>query len=577
MQVARLLGLFLVSPLATVPARSALAQDSTRALARCDGRTVTSIDIVPDPPAVMSDSSPAWRQTLLTVALQHVTTKPSVLKPFLLLKAGEPCTEIKRAESERLLRAQPFIADAEVRALPEGPDSVRITVRTTDEIPVVVGGEMRGSSVSSVTFGNSNVLGHGVYLTGNWKAGYAYRDGVGARFVHYHMFGRPYMFALRAQRDPHSSVFETSLGHEFLTNLQRTAWHAGYSDVSNFVSFRRPSSSDELSLNLDRQLWDIGGVWRIGLAAKRAFLGTLLTHERVMPAHDGVIISDSGFVADTSSVFRSRYTGYESLRLSAVLGARLLSYMRAYGFDALTAGQDVAKGVQIGLTLGRGIPSFGANDDRNFVSGDVYAGVGTPTSFLGIRVQGEGREDRTTKRWDAIVVGGRLAWYLKPSVRQTAIAAAEFTGAWRSVLPFQLALGDQEGGVRAYDGARLAGGQRAVARLEDRIVLGHLTQYVGVGMAAFVDAGKVWAGDVPFGVTTPIKTSVGFGLLAAIPPHSQRLLRVDIAVPVNPVRGANKWQLILSIGNTSRMFWREPNDIARVRTGVSPSNIFSWP
>jgi len=531
---------------------------------------------VPERPAVMSDSTPAWRQTVLSVALQYVTTKPSVLKAFLLLKPGEPCTEVKRAESERLLRAQPFIAGAEVSAVPDGPDGVRITVRTTDEIPVVVGGAMRGSSVSAVTFGNSNVLGHGIYLAGNWKDGVAYRNGVGARFVHYHVFGRPYTFALHAQRDPHSSIFETSLGHEFLTNLQRTAWHAGYSDASTYVSFRRPAI-DELSLNMDRQLWDIGGVGRIGLVAKRAFAGALLTHERVMPAREGVIISDSGFVADSSAALVGRYSGYESLRLSAVVGARLLSYMRAYGFEALTAGQDVAKGVQIGLLLGRGLPYLGATDDRNYVSGDIYAGVGTPTSFLGLRVQGEGREDRTTKRWDAIVAAGRLAWYIKPSVSQTLIAAAEFTGGWRSVLPFQLALGDQEGGVHGYDGAQLAGGQRAVARLEDRLVFGNITQYVGVGMAAFVDAGKVWAGDVPFGVTTPIKASVGLGLLAAVPPHSQRLLRMDIAVPVSSARGANKWQLILSIGNTTRMFWREPTDITRARTGVPPSSVFSWP
>ena len=132
-----------------------------RIAARCDGRTVTAIDIDPEPPAMMSDSTPGWKRTLLSVASQHVTTKSSVVKTFLLLQPGQECTEFRLAESERILRTQPFLAGASVRAFPDSANGVRIQVKTTDEIPLVAGGEMRGSSISAVTFGNSNVLGHG--------------------------------------------------------------------------------------------------------------------------------------------------------------------------------------------------------------------------------------------------------------------------------------------------------------------------------------------------------------------------------------------------------------------------------
>jgi hypothetical protein len=36
--------------------------------------------------------------------LHHTTTCPDVIRRFLLLRAGEPCTERRRAESERVLR-----------------------------------------------------------------------------------------------------------------------------------------------------------------------------------------------------------------------------------------------------------------------------------------------------------------------------------------------------------------------------------------------------------------------------------------------------------------------------------------
>lgn len=575
MQFARFLPVFaLVIPTHAALART--ARDSVRPLDRCDGRTVTAIDIEPAAPAIIGDSASAFRRTVFSVALQHVTTKTSVVQAFLLLERGGQCTERRRAESERILRAQPFIAEASVRAFPDGAHGTRITVRTVDEIPAVVSGSVRGNGLSAVTFGNANLFGQGLYVAGRWKQGFAYRDGIGVRVVDYHAFGRPYTFSLLAERAPRGTNVGVALGHSFLTNLQQTAWHVGYSDVSSYVSFMRPVG-DGLSLNTDRQLWDVGAVWRTGLVNKRTFVGAVLTHERAMPAARGVIISDSGFVADTTGTLDGRFGEYESLRLAGVFGIRLLSFMQARGFDALTAEQDVAKGVQIGATVGRGIPRMGTHDRANFFSGDVYAGVGTPGSFIGLRVEGEGREDRTTKRWDAIVASGRVAWYLKPSAAQTVIASGEYSGAWRSRLPFQLRLGDREAGVRGYDGAFIAGGQRAVARLEGRWAMGTLTKHAGVGAAAFVDAGRVWAGGVPFGQNSGMRTSVGIGLLAAVPRHSQRLLRVDLAVPLSSAPGVGKWQVLFSVGSAARMFWQEPSDIARVRTGAPPSGIFSWP
>jgi outer membrane protein assembly factor BamA len=96
-----------------------------------------------------------------------------------------------------------------------------------------------------------------------------------------------------------------------------------------------------------------------------------------------------------------------------------------------------------------------------------------------------------------------------------------------------------------------------------------------VGLATFVDAGKTWAGDVPFGVTSPVKASVGVGLLAAVP-VSQRLWRLDLAVPVSADADAKGWEVRLSTTRV-RGFWREPQDVARLRAAAAPSTIFTWP
>ncbi|HEX5436996.1 MAG TPA: BamA/TamA family outer membrane protein [Gemmatimonadaceae bacterium] len=551
-------------------------RDTTSDLAACTGQVVSAIVVDPEPPGMLGDDAPWWRRAVVNGVLQHVTTKDGVIRDLLRLKVGEPCTELERSESERILRAQPFIATASVRALPESGGRVTILVRTVDEIPAQLGGAMRGSGISAVTLGNTNVLGYGMALDAGWQQGFAFRDGMSAHFTDYHALHGPYTFAIGGRRAPLGSDFSTSLAEPFLTNLQHTAWHVGYSDRHGYMSFLRPGDEHNVSLGLRRTLWDVGGMVRVGPPSRRVFIGALATHERSGPAAAGVIITREGMEPDTTGVLDARYGSYESTRLGALLGVRLVSFMPVHGFDALDATQDLAKGVQLGLIAARGVRAFGGDGSADFFSGDLYGGTGTPESFLGARTEVEGQRSRGTGRWNAIVASGRLAWYLKSSEAETFIASGEFSGAWRTTLPFELALGDPEGGVRGYIDSRIAGSRRLVFRAENRWRLGTLTKFVRLGVAGFADMGSVWAGGVPFGQTSGMKGSVGVGLLAAIPQHSRQLLRLDLAVPVTPGAGGS-WEIRFSVVNGTRTFWREPTDIGRARSETGPASILSWP
>src|SRR4051794_25088383 len=82
----------------------------------CNGLVVSSIDIQPGRPPFEGTAS-RWRHLARAVGLHHTTTREGVIDAFLLLDVGQVCTEERRAESERLIRDQPFIADAQVRAI----------------------------------------------------------------------------------------------------------------------------------------------------------------------------------------------------------------------------------------------------------------------------------------------------------------------------------------------------------------------------------------------------------------------------------------------------------------------------
>lgn len=548
------------------------AQDATRAVASCDGKIVSAIRITPEDPSFLNVPR-SMRALARAVGVLHTTTQGKTIASFLLLEVGQRCTERQRSESERILRLQPFLAEATVRAVPDDRGGVRIEVETSDEIPTVFDMRLHGASPSALRFGNGNIGGQGLYLAAKVERGFAYRTGVGVYGVAHQVFGRPYTAALAAERAPLGSTFTLALGHPFFTDLQRTAWHAGYGAVNRYVSFDRPEG-DPLSLAVRRRLWDVGGVRRVGGSRRSAFVGALLTEEDVTPAEGAVVVSDSGLMADTSSALGGPIPDYRNLRLNAVVGVRALSFMAVRGFDALVAVQDVAAGVQIGTLVGWGIPRFGSTGDNLFASVDLYAGVGSATSFAAVRVEGEAREDQRTNRWDSMLGSGRLAWYVKPAPEHTFIGSIEFGGGWEQRIPFQLRLGDPQGGVRGYAASRVAGARRGIVRMEERWSFGRLGRRAALGLATFVDAGRVWAGDAPFGVDSRTRVGLGVGLLVAVPPQSQRLWRLDLAVPVSPDPHA-RWEVRLT-GVWTRIFWREPDDVARGRAGAAPSTIFVW-
>ena len=538
----------------------------------CDGTTVTAIEVRPAAPSFVN--FPARSRPFIRAAgVFHTTTKASTIMRLLLLRVGASCSERARAESERILRLQPFLAAATVRAVSDSAGGTRIEIETVDEIPTIVGVATHSASPSRLLLGNGNAAGEGILVSGQAERGFFYRSGVAVHLIDYAAFGGPYRLELLTERAPLGGAFNIALGHAFLTDLQRTAWHVGYTELDSYTPVVRREGAD-LSLPSERWLWDAGGVRRLGIGRLTMFVGGLLTHERVAPVRDAVIVTDTGLVADTASFARQLVT-YSNVRVNAVVGVRALDFMQARGFDALAGVQDVAKGVQLGALLGRGIPRLGGSDDDVYLSTDFYVGLGSATSFVALRATGEAREPRRMGRWDSLIGSGRVAWYLEPSPGNLFILDGEFSGGARSRVPFQLLLGDVDGGVRGYGLSHVAGSVRAVTRIEERWLVGRPKGHLALGIASFADAGRVWAGDAPFGVDSKVLIGVGAGLLAAIPAESKRLWRLDFSAPVSPDRYARR-QLRLSVSQAIG-FWREPRDIARARAGAAPSTIFTWP
>ncbi|MDQ6717020.1 MAG: hypothetical protein M3Z17_01595 [Gemmatimonadota bacterium] len=542
----------------------------------CKGETISRIDIHARPPFEVKGGG-MFKGALRFATSLHVTTKDIVVRRFLALRVGDKCSELRRAESERVLRAQPFLADADVVAIPDGNGGVILDVTTRDEPSLILGGGVSAKSphLRSARLGESNLDGQALYVSGEWRHAQNFRSVLRGKITLYQFLGRPYQLAIWGGRREIGSDIAMEASHPFLTDLQRLSWRTTAGKEDGPFYYTRPDA-EPVGLKLLRKYGDVGGVIRIGRPGSRVgLLGGSISHEAEDPGHDPFLIRDSVTVMDTSSVLIGRFQRNRVTRVNALWGVRSVKYVHATGFDALEGAQDLRTGTEISTLVGKGIKTLGGGSDDIFVSTDIYAGFGSRWSFAALDFSSEGRRPGQGQ-WDGLLTHGRAATYLKMSPRHTLFSDFTWSGGWKQRVPFQLTLSDRDGGIRGFHSSDLGGAKRAVARIEDRYLAGHINTLAAYGFAAFVDAGKLWAGDVPFGATSPLSVTAGVSLLATLPPQSRRMWRIDLAYPI---RGATHrgWELRFSNRDLTRIFRSEPRDIFSSRERSVASSIFNWP
>ena len=541
----------------------------------CKGERISRIEVDANPPFRITGST-IWKRAARFAAKQHVTTRESVIRRYLALQQGDACTEVRRAESERILRAQPFIADATVLAYPDSAGGVVLSVTTVDEVSLIVGLGLTAKSphVHAARLGEDNLVGSAIHAEGLWKSSEFFRDTYAGEFTDYQFLGRPYQLTVEGGRRELGDNWTTELSHPFLTDLQRLSWRTTAGYESEYFEFRRPNA-EASSLRIARSYSDIGGVIRIGPPLGRlALLGGSVSFEDENPGTRPVLITNV-VAADTSRALFDRYSKHQIARLNALWGVRNVRFVRVSGFDALEGTQDLRTGVQVATLIGKGVRLLRGNEHDWFGSTDVYLGMATPISYTALAITGEGRRAEDGQ-FDGVLAHGRAAAYLKPFNRHTIVSDLTWSGGWRQRIPFQLTFADRDGGLRGFKSSDVGGARRLIGRAEDRYLVGHYRNFAAVGLAGFVEGGKLWAGDSPFGVNTKVYASTGISILAASPPQSRRTLRADFAFPV---RGVFKHQLEvrLTVKDFTRTFRVEPADIFNSRERSVPASVFNWP
>lgn len=550
--------------------------EAQQAAVACRGEVISVIEIRRYPPSVTNAAERAAAAASEAVGLDGEPTRQRIIRAYLRLKEGEPCAELERSESERLLRAQRFIASAAVVALPEPDGRVRILVAVVEELPWVVGGRLKGASIASASLGTQNFGGRGLTIIGAVERKESYRTGLGAVVAQHGMFGRPAVGTLELDRRPLGGLLHVGLTEPFQTDGQRRAAHGDFRQETMYGTLVR-AGEDDAAARMRRTSFDVGWVQRIGTYREGRLIGlagAMFMGTDVRSANGVVVVSDSGLVPQTDTELMDRFPDYGVGRLMAMGGVRALRFLTVRRYDALRAAQDVGVGVQATLLAGPALWHSGPSDV--LLIGDVYAGSGSPESFFAARTRVESRKGSNTDGWQGTVASMRLSWHRLPSESRTRVLTLSAGSVHRLPFPAQLTLRDADGGLAAFPDSRAAGGQRVVFRAEERWLLGWRPRRADLAIAAFTDAGRLWSGDVPYGNSSPVRASVGFGLLAAGVSGGKRLLRLDVAYPLNPEPGQSGIVFRFSSADRTGLLWLEPRDLARARSGSGPTTLMRW-
>lgn len=527
------------------PPAAAQAPESTEV---CTEGRITSVRLdrrsVFDP-ASTSIGALAW--TYRALNLLHVRTAASFIRRELLFEEGDCFDDFLMTESERLLDDYGFLAYARITREDDGAGGHAIVVETRDDwstkVDVGVTYDNSTFNLEKIEVTEENFLGQGVF------GEFTHRE---RREVRAQSFGlaTPRLFgrtdaSISLGRDRPGDFFEQYVRYPFVGETGKYAVRQGYDRGTRFFRYTTDGAEPftQVLVPSFRELIEFSGARRFGGEGRSVIVGVTLARDVIrFPRTPDVIYADDfgdlqPFPGTLPASLQEDFAESAATRVSLHLGTRVVDHVVYEGLDGLRDRLQVGIGFDAGLTIGRGfsvlVPDVPGLDDT---FGLAYAGFNLPigSSLIHARSGVEARYDEG--EWRDVLLDLNLVTYLRNRHLRshTLFLRGTYVGGWRTALPFQLSLAGREG-VRSLDedAFPFPGGRMARFVVEDRILFPWPKPgSADLGLTLFADVGRVWPGDVPYGVDSGWQAAVGGGLRIGLPAGTRHVWRTDVAFPV---------------------------------------------
>lgn len=517
----------------------------------------------------------------------HRRTRADVIERELLFSVGD-CYEVAALrDSERLLRGFGFLANAEIYGVRQGEDAVQVVVDTQDEwstkIDPSVGAD-EGIEFRGIELAEDNLLGTGQHVSlfyekveEQWVYGAAYSTP--------QLVGSRTNLSLRVDESEVGTSFHEAITYPFVGETGRVAGRQEVERRDRYFEILMPGYTEKLEpvwVPVRREHVEFGAAFRRGGERYRhTLLGVAIAGERIAYPGMAVFGDTVGRPAVPSDVFSIPWKPTASVRLVGLIGRRDVEFVQRRGFDTVDGTEDVQLGFDGEVSLGISVPGI-SRDENVSLGGRVgWADEPVPELTYGGQVTLEMRHD--VRGFDSAAgfedvlaeLDGWVYFRSKAGARQTLVGSFSAVSGWNSTLPFQLTLGGITG-MRGYPRHLDPGGRRMVASVEHRAYLGWpLPDLIDLGSVVFADVGKIWPGDVPFGVESPIRGTVGIGIRAGFPPGSRQTFRADIGLPIQREIGFRGIVVSVGVGQSiGRRVARPDRQLLRsARYGLTTSDF----
>lgn len=528
----------------------------------------------------------------------HVRTRERVIRRELLFGVGDCYVPALLEDSERILRSLSFIADADVFGVRQPDGTQHVVVETRDEWSVRLEPQWdsdEGSvALTGVELREDNLLGTGQHVSAYFKESQGervYGAAVGTR----QLLGTRLDADLSVAKTPVGVSVVQRLAYPFRGENGRWAFRQEIEHLErNFVIYVPDEGAEggvrRRYFEEARRSFDVGTVMRLGRRGQLTLFGVALAGEWTEYPRDYLSTDGGGDQPAMRQLEPGEpepvVTGLDtisSVRVVFLAGQRNVRFERRRALDAVRGTEDVRLGVETEVGVGRSLAAFSDDDDLLLDLGFSYASAPAHGLLAGFSARAEGRRvynaEPGSLQWRNLF-GQADGWaYWRPSdeSRHTFVAAARVVGGWRTMVPFQLTMGNRAG-MRGLPTHAWPGERRGVASLEHRMYLGWpYPRLFDLGTAVFVDVGKMWAGGDTFGMNSPVESSVGFGLRAAFPPGSRRTYRMDVAVPVTGGVSARNVVVTFGVGQAIGRARDDDPQLRRSSRRALSASLFSFP
>lgn len=494
----------------------------------------------------------------------HIETRAAVIRRELLMRPGSQTDLEQVEESERNLRALPFIKEASLTSQQNPDGTVDLLVKTQDSWttqPQFNISSEGGQTTYSAGFEEINLLGYGKDFSYFYKHGV---DGVGHQLA----YSDPQFLNTRLRLS--SSFQDTPTGNAQDVKLERpffslTTRASGGITVDHSNALQKVFQEGQQISQYDQEHFNINpsaGLWvnNDPLNVVRAQLSYRYSEDIFRPQD----ITQPGTLPANKALS------------GPVIGTSLTQsdFIKETFADRTGRVEDINLGHQSSAGLGYVAKRFGATENSLPFSANDSFGFGGNGQWFGLVSYG------TSSRYMLYSdgqTGGRLfntLYFLNANYYRHFAQDFPMTGVLHAESAYLqhpdsdniLSLGG-DSGLRGFKNNSFTGNKSLLFNMENRFFYPkEVLHLVYVGGAIFADAGQVQPQGLGF-TTKDFHVNLGAGMRFGLSRSADgTVFRVDLAYAVGPVQQNNRW--ILSI-SSAQGFKREANTYKNFPTPTS--------